>query len=66
LPIKGFAADFASAALGTAGRIVLPLLIAASAFGSANGGWAAICCALCFFFHEKKRDHPHGRSLPTK
>lgn len=34
---SAFAADFATASMGAAGRIILPLCIAASAFGSGNG-----------------------------
>ena len=39
--VEGFATDFAHVTMGLAGQIILPLLVAASAAGAANGGAAA-------------------------
>ncbi len=36
-PVEGFATTFGDTTMGFAGQILLPLLIAASAFGAANG-----------------------------
>ena len=36
-PVAGFATTFAKTSMGTAGQIILPLLIAVSAFGAING-----------------------------
>jgi hypothetical protein len=36
-PIEGFATIFAKTSMGTAGQVILPLLVALSAAGAANG-----------------------------
>ncbi len=67
--VDGFATVFASKAMGTAGQVILPLLVALSAAGAANGGMFA--GARVVYVSARQGDFPaffaklHGNVHPS-